>query len=160
MVTKGVERFRMGVRVRSACVVGVVVLTSAHVFGQWVTYPTQNVPRLADGKPNLKAPAPRQPDGKPDFMGFWQPDRMRECTPDLASRVRLAKPCTPGEMVNVPNGPASVACRFSRGRRNSPGNEQQINPKTTRTSAASRILIRVCIGSPTSRKSFTFRASC
>ena len=71
-------------------------------------YPTANVPRLADGKPNLKAPAPRQPDGKPDFFGFWQPDRLRECTPDLASRVRLNQPCKPGESVAVPNGPGAV----------------------------------------------------
>ncbi len=109
MSTNGREHRRAGARACGAVVVGVFVLAcSAHAFGQWVTYPTQNVPRLADGKPNLKAPAPRQPDGKPDFIGFWQPDRERECTPDLASRVRLAKPCTPGEMVRVPNGPNSV----------------------------------------------------
>jgi len=99
----------MGVWTRVAVVFSVLALTcSAHVFAQWVTYPTPNVPRLADGKPNLKAPAPRQPDGKPDFIGFWQPDRERECTPDLGSRVRLRQPCKPGEMVRVPNGPASV----------------------------------------------------
>jgi hypothetical protein len=81
---------------------------SAHVVGQWVMYPTQNVPRLANGQPDLKAPAPRQPDGKPDFIGFWQPDRQRECTADLASKVRLTQPCKPGERVMVPNGPGSV----------------------------------------------------
>ena len=73
-----------------------------------MTYPTPNVPRLADGQPDLKAPPPRQPDGKPDFIGFWQPDRVRDCTSDLASRVRLTQPCQPGEKVTVPNGPASV----------------------------------------------------
>lgn len=109
MQTNSVERFR-----RAAWPVAVVVFSlfaltsSARVFAQWVTYPTANVPRLANGQPDLKAPAPRQPDGKPDFVGFWQPDRMRECTPDLASRVRLAQPCKPGEKVVVPNGPASV----------------------------------------------------
>jgi hypothetical protein len=85
-----------------------VLTCSAHVAGQWVTYPTANVPRLADGQPDLKAPAPRQPDGRPDFIGFWQPDRQRPCTPDLGSRVRLAQPCKPGELVTVPIGPASV----------------------------------------------------
>jgi hypothetical protein len=110
MVTSSVERFCMGAWARGAVVFTVFVLTSsAHVtFGQWVTYPTPNVPRLADGKPDLKAPAPRQPDGKPDFIGFWQPDRVRDCTADLASRVRLTQPCKPGEKVTVPLGPASV----------------------------------------------------
>jgi hypothetical protein len=110
MVPNGVERCRMGASTRGAVVFIVLALaSSAHVaFGQWVTYPTPNVPRLADGKPDLKAPAPRQADGKPDFIGFWQPDRMRDCTADLASRVRLTKPCKDGEKVTVPAGPASV----------------------------------------------------
>jgi hypothetical protein len=69
METKGVQRFRMGGWASDAVVFTLFVLTSsAHVaFGQWVTYPTPNVPRLADGKPDLKAPAPLQPDGKPDL---------------------------------------------------------------------------------------------
>jgi hypothetical protein len=32
---------------------------------QWLTYPTPGMPRAADGKPNLAAPAPRTPDGNP-----------------------------------------------------------------------------------------------
>ena len=109
MMTNRVERCRMAAWTLGAVVFSAFVLTStAHVFGQWVTYPTANVPRLPNGQPDLKAPAPRQPDGKPDFIGFWQPDRQRECTADLASKVRLTQPCTPGEKVAVPNGPASV----------------------------------------------------
>ena len=99
----------MGAWTRGSVLVSVFVLAcSAHLLGQWVTFPTPNVPRLADGQPDLHAKAPRQPDGKPDFIGFWQPDRMRDCTPDLASRVHLAQPCTPGQKVMVQNGPASV----------------------------------------------------
>jgi hypothetical protein len=30
----------------------------ALAFGQWVRYPTVDVPRKADGTPNLTAPAP------------------------------------------------------------------------------------------------------
>jgi hypothetical protein len=38
---------------------------------QWLKYPTPGMPRTADGKPNLSAPAPRTADGKPDFSGVW-----------------------------------------------------------------------------------------
>jgi hypothetical protein len=38
---------------------------------QWLDYPTPGIPRTADGKPNLAAPAPRTADGKPDFSGLW-----------------------------------------------------------------------------------------
>lgn len=109
MVTNVVKRFRMGARAWGTVAFSAILLAaSAHVMGQWVTYPTPNVPRLANGQPDLKAAGPRQPDGKPDFIGFWQPDRQRECTPDLASKVRLTQPCAPGQKVTVPNGPASV----------------------------------------------------
>ena len=39
---------------------------------QWLNLPTPGIPRTADGKPNLTAPAPRTPDGKPDLSGVWQ----------------------------------------------------------------------------------------
>ena len=63
---------------------GVVVLVlaaGASLNGQWLKYPTPNVPRTADGRPNLDAPAPRLPDGTPDFSGIWQ---------------LLPNPCKPG----------------------------------------------------------------
>ena len=40
---------------------------------QWEPYPWKNVPRTADGKIDLSAPARRLPDGKPDLSGFWVP---------------------------------------------------------------------------------------
>ena len=39
---------------------------------QWVYYPTPGIPRTRDGKPNLSAPAPLAPNGKPDLSGTWQ----------------------------------------------------------------------------------------
>ena len=38
---------------------------------QWLSHPTPGIPRTADGKPNLTAPAPRTPDGKPNLSGLW-----------------------------------------------------------------------------------------
>jgi hypothetical protein len=48
------------------------------VFSQWLHYPTADVPRTADGSPNLTAPAPRLADGKPDFSGLWHANK-RPC---------------------------------------------------------------------------------
>jgi hypothetical protein len=38
---------------------------------QWLDRPWPGIPRTADGKPNLAAPAPRGSDGKPDLSGVW-----------------------------------------------------------------------------------------
>ena len=48
----------------------IVSLVSTPLAAQWLKHPTPNVPRQADGKPNLSAPVPRTADGKPDLSGF------------------------------------------------------------------------------------------
>ena len=52
--------------------VAVACVLSAPLNAQWLNHPSRGVPRTADGKPNLSAPAPRTADGKPDFSGIWQ----------------------------------------------------------------------------------------
>src|ERR1041385_1834520 len=47
-------------------------LAAVPASAQWLNYPTPGTPRLADGKPNLSAPAPRTADGKPDLSGIWR----------------------------------------------------------------------------------------
>ncbi|HEY1308058.1 MAG TPA: hypothetical protein VGF24_31110 [Vicinamibacterales bacterium] len=52
-------------------IVLVAIVSSAPLSAQWLSQPTQGIPRTADGKPNLDAPVPRTPDGKPDLSGLW-----------------------------------------------------------------------------------------
>jgi hypothetical protein len=50
-----------------------VCALSMPAAAQWLNLPSKGLPRTADGKPNLTAPAPRTADGKPDLSGIWQP---------------------------------------------------------------------------------------
>src|SRR5688572_6467200 len=69
-------------RVVAAFVVAVVVPLPAQA--QWLTHPTPNLPRTADGKPNLAAPAPRRADGRPDLSGHWAAQSLTFHVPDEA----------------------------------------------------------------------------
>jgi hypothetical protein len=63
------------------CVLLIALAMSASLDAQWLKYPTAGVPRTADGRPNLSAPAPRTPDGRPDLSGIWQLE-TRPCPPE------------------------------------------------------------------------------
>jgi len=57
-----------------------LILASATGSAQWLRYPTDGLPRTADGKFNAAAPAPKLPDGKPDLSGLWHAAQARQCT--------------------------------------------------------------------------------
>ena len=59
---------------------------------QWLTTKTPGIPRTNDGKPNLTAPAPNAPDGRPDLSGIWRTDA-------LALSLDVTTDLKPGEIL-------------------------------------------------------------
>ena len=49
-----------------------LAIFAAAADAQWLNHAVPGIPRGRDGKPDLKAPAPKMADGKPDLSGVWQ----------------------------------------------------------------------------------------
>jgi len=75
-------------------VVAAVVLATAATSAQWLKVRDARIPRNADGTPNLTAPAPRLPDGKPDLNGLWNAVDGRFLT-NISRRAGVTPPFTP-----------------------------------------------------------------
>lgn len=60
-------------RVMSVFAVLAVVTWAATPSAQWIRYPQPGVPRTADGRADLAAPAPRGANGRPLLAGVWRP---------------------------------------------------------------------------------------
>jgi len=55
----------------SASILACGLASAQFASAQWFDVKTPGIPRLADGTPNLSAPAPKRPDGKTDIAGVW-----------------------------------------------------------------------------------------
>src|SRR4030095_13062373 len=79
-----------------------LVLRSGSLSARWPPFPTPHVPRTADGKPNLLAPAPRAADGKPDLPGIWGSPGWRQIGEGTGVSGTGGAPGTPAAL---PRGP-------------------------------------------------------
>jgi hypothetical protein len=75
-------------------------------LSQWLNYRLPGVPRTADGKVDLAAPAPKAADGKPDLSGVW------ESAPEYF--YNLANDLKPGDVAMQPWAKALQAEREAK----------------------------------------------
>jgi len=103
--------------VKTAAAALVIFWLSAPAAAQWLNYPTPGIPRLADGKPNLSAPASRTADGKPDLSGVWAAEcAIYDGNPCFVRSLffDLAKDLKPGDVEMTPWAAGISAQRESR----------------------------------------------
>jgi hypothetical protein len=96
----------------SAVIVSTLVSTAE---AQWDPYPWKNMPRTADGKVDLSAPARRTLDGKPDLSGFWMP------TNPVKHLLNLAADLKPGDVPLQPWAEALYKERIDTNGKDHPG---------------------------------------
>jgi hypothetical protein len=74
-------------------IIGLIFLSFCTAMpAQWLKIKTPGIPRKADGKADLTAPAPRTPDGKADLSGLWG-------TEDNTYGINLTGDLKPGQIL-------------------------------------------------------------
>jgi hypothetical protein len=115
-------------RAALASALAIAAFAAAPIRAQWIDYPTAHVPRTADGKPDLEAPAPRTADGKPNLAGLWFSTELlpecseKDCVPQMNLPVDQADigRSLPGGLPYQPWAAALVAERTANGAKDDP----------------------------------------
>jgi len=61
-----------GLGLRAAAILACALASTVAASAQWPSFVHKDVPRTAEGKPDLNAPPPRLSNGKVDFSGTWE----------------------------------------------------------------------------------------
>lgn len=64
-----------------------VAIFPSVALAQWPEHKLAGAPRLADGRINMNAPAPRAPDGHPDLSGVWDRGLVPGAPPPVPANV-------------------------------------------------------------------------
>ena len=117
-----------------------VLVMIASASAQWLTYPTADIPRTADGKPNLSAPTPRTPDGKPQLAGLWRP------SPGMVGDI--ARNLKPGEVPFQPWADATYKERRANNSKDDPTATCIVggNAEGRRAAAVGDSVVAACAG--------------
>jgi hypothetical protein len=89
-------------------VAAILTLAAVPAAAQWRNVPAKGIPRTKDDKPDLFAPAPRRPDGKPDLSGIWKGEPK-----NLKYGENLAADFIPSELPILPWAKALTTERMS-----------------------------------------------
>jgi hypothetical protein len=109
-------RNRASSRDVTICLVAALCFCAPAVRAQWLNYRIPGVPRTADGKANLAAPAPRTADGKPDLGGTWESEYgyfgnlARDLKPDEVAMLPWAQALVNDREHNLHNDDLLVQC--------------------------------------------------
>ena len=110
------QNFNLKFSSASLMFVAGMIMLQGTLFGQWPNFPTQGVPKSADGKPNLLGPVPRTTDGHPDLTGVWETYREGGPAASTTGNITITAPSGPNVATGLgPNLNTSTVPFFNIG---------------------------------------------
>jgi hypothetical protein len=109
------SRLTMRAVAAAAAAFALACLPAVSVSAQWDPFVLKSLPRLANGKVDMKAPPLRTADGKIDLQGFWMP------TNPVKHLLNIAADLKPGEVPLQPWAQKVLAERIETNGKDHPG---------------------------------------